>query len=239
MRWLILLFSLALLPVRASVFPGMPGTGVPWYKAPSAFSPSDISGMAFYWNHNDLSVGTVTTWTDRIQGLGFTQGDSSKRPTNSTTGVWFDAGKQLTNSMADQGLRVSVWFDFTSQNPQNSGWQCIVCDKGATTGWFLLSSSPRIQDFAPGGSNTKLCDMASGVNYVVCRTQPVTTGKFYTNNVQGANPPAAVTGWILNSMGSDNFSENYAGYIRFLAVWTNYDFTATDVQNLYTYSSTH
>src|SRR5438128_1306894 len=53
------------------------GTVLVYTTPPAPTGPTDIAGLAYYWNYADLTVGNnVSSWVDRIQGLDTHQGDA-------------------------------------------------------------------------------------------------------------------------------------------------------------------
>jgi len=59
----------------------------------------NLQNVAYRWVASDVSNSTVSTWTDRIQGATFEQGEVAARPTASSNYISIDATHWLTNTV--------------------------------------------------------------------------------------------------------------------------------------------
>lgn len=90
---------LLLLPLSCLAVPPLPFFAKPVASSQSALQ-SALVGAAFRWVASDLTANAAISgnWTDRIQGVAWTQGASANQPTNSSQGVWLDSTHFLTNN---------------------------------------------------------------------------------------------------------------------------------------------
>ena len=214
----------------------IPGASVQWYSASSAFSPTSISGMAYYWNYNDAGTfgNQVTNWVDRIQGVASVQNNTGHMPTNNAAGVQFNGvvGDLLTNSPITIATNNSIWIVFkTTTVGQN--YQIMFADCFGTAGGFyihLAALDPRFSTTDHTAAN-----LAVSVSYDFLWAN----GNTWTNAVSAASTPTPTT-WTINGMGCNSvFANQFAGNIKFIGVWTNHILTASDASNLYAYSQAH
>lgn len=208
------------------------------YSGRGFFSgPTDIGGMAYYWNYSDLTPSAnVSAWIDRVQAKDFHQGNSAKQPTNSASGVYFSGTTMLTNAVTLPQSKFSIWIGYKMPATQ-AGYGGLVTDSGGTAGFFMHSLS---FEFYP---LTDLYIQAANIYYdtvyVNAGTGTTGGGVGYTNGIATPTITDKGTAWTFNYFGSDNGGESYKGFIKFICIWTNTSLSATDAANLSTYGSSN
>jgi hypothetical protein len=229
------LFAIFTPPVRAQ----HPFEKIISLAAPSAgfTSPTSIGGMALYWNYNDLSQGAT------INGVAAHQPNSSLQPTNSASGLWFNSSR-LTNlafTVNALGAPFSLWVVY-KPNGTAAGYHAIVCDHPGNNGVFNNANAGIVYFNVTGRQDMYAFAAGTSYDFLYRDSQALTNGAasgftngVATKTVTGANAPA----WTINSIGSDNTSENFQGYIKFIGLWTNKVLTTSDAANLFTYSQAH
>lgn len=207
----------------------------------AASNPNDtgISGLAYYWNYNDLVQGSsVSTWPDRIRGADAHQADVTKQPTNSTSGVWFNASRLTNVDFTLPASQYSIWIVF-KPNTVSAVYGCLIGDKGGNNGFFR--NGAKLVYYLSG--DRTLATMAAGVSYDLmfanAGTGSVGGGIGYTNGVATATITDKSVAQTFGIMGDDAFNESFQGYIKFIGIWTNTTLTSSDASTLYTYSQSH
>lgn len=200
-----------------------------------------IAGMAYFWSYADLAANsTVSTWVDRIQAVDAHQGNSSIQPTNSSTGVWFNgSGMRLTNvDFTLPQAKYTIWIVFTPTGA-SATYNCIFASKDGANGFFrhgpllvYYQSADRILFVPTAGTNYDMMYSNAG-------TGSAGGGIGYTNAVATLTIIDKGTAQTFGSMGSDNASEHFQGYIKFIGIWTNATLSAGNASTLYTYSQAH
>lgn len=209
----------------------------PVASAPS-FSPSDIPGMMLWWDSRDQTVNNNTAdWFDRIQNAKMAV--KSGTPTNALKGVWFSSA-----CMTNDPKFTFVWggtnfsfFCVTYQETQPAGYQAIWTEGGPGNAFYI--SSKKLVFFSSGdrifsdvlGDNTKTYWTFITTNDVAPDFGAFTNGVF-SAGITTALPVSNT----LDSMGDDNFSSFFKGWIGALMVWSNVQLTADNILNLSNYA---
>lgn len=204
-----------------------------WNTIPFA-SPTSIPGMAYYWDYSDIAVGsTVPSWTDKIQGKVLSNSVAGSRPTNSSSGVYFNNTTFLTNlSVFSFGPKASVWIVFNLRVLQSS---TFIAYAGSGYAGFYITSS-KFNVYHSAANHLATSTLASGVTYDTLYAW----GNVYTNAVFSSTVTTNSAAQNVN-----NFGGVYSGlspldgYIKFIGVWTNTQLTASDAVTLYNYSTSH
>jgi hypothetical protein len=238
-----LLFTL----LASSVY-GQTGLIVDPYKFASApagpeFTPTNISGMAYFWNYQDLLGNTNTaslSWTDRIQGVVFTNNVQATSPTNNLFGLHF-FNTWFTNL---PGLTIASNFSYwTVVYKINDGdtYSCLLDSGSRQNGFFYRSSGIQL-DFRYFHGGTE-----EGASTAVDTTLGLSTdyvwanGTSYTNAVlTGVNSPTTAMTVAIKNMGeAAAASRILKGFVQYIGIWTNYALTATDVTKLNDWGNTN
>lgn len=197
------------------------------------------NSLAYWWVASDLPVGVTVSnqWTDRIQGM-LSQANTDPKPTNSATGVFFDASKpnSLTNNIANLGApQVYAWWLVVKPTGTISDHQFIFCQTGTDASEISIKSS----GFMAGTANNNItAAITAGQVYDVFVISTNNTGQYvaiYTNGVTGtigaqSTSDNVVHRWqIWGTDQSHNTALSYHGYIVEIAYYTNYFPTAADI----------
>lgn len=216
------------------------------------FAPTDIQGLAYWWNSLDLTNNvTVTNWFDRIQGVVLTNGNLSARPTNSAYGVGFGGSTFLTNSVLGGGpisAPVSYFIVLKWTDPNNTLSPITGYGTGGSALRTVLGSQTWANTFALGcrwvevrGSTTKITCLGGGTASVPTNSiitlagcfNGIATGNYYTNGVQSYS--AGSQTYTFDKVGSDDDGNIFKGYISQVLVFTNF-LSADNVSNLNYYA---
>ncbi len=209
----------------------------------AAFSPTNIPGMAYYWNFNDLPANAATAgWTDRLQNVVLTNYNASPyNPTNSALGLMLpnygSVSDLLTNATIAVGSNFTLWMVIRQRLsltqttvPQYS---CLFGSLGGPHG-LMLSNGIIGCDWG----NAK-----GAIGGVMTPNRPIdlvySQGNVYTNGValsgklpQPANNFKFQTVGDIMPGGDGPPSSPFLGYIQYIGIWTNTLFTAANVSSL-------
>jgi hypothetical protein len=202
-------------------------------------SPTNISGMAYYWNYNDLTNdGAVSEWKDEITGLVMSNESSTVFPSNNTIFPGLNSSQYftqwaLTGPLSVGSSNFSLWMVI---RPFANG---IVLGNDQSEGIFAGNLSPSLVGIWGSSSETSSMTM----NYADPQTFPYgetydildSGGNIYSNGVlmaQGIGQPT--NDFVFNSIGSYTYAPEYSldGVIQYIGIWTNHLLSATDAANL-------
>lgn len=213
-----------------------------------SFSPSDVTGIVYWWVYTDLDTNSVivTNWTDRIASDLLTQDDSTKRPTNTASGILFGGGTGLTNNPTFQwgtgtvaGDVGSVWFVVAPQTPSAANGTIMADSHGSHM--ITTTSGGKYSYLLSSGGATDQGSFVSGnlIDYAVTWTwnSDLTT---YTNSVlmttissatlQPYEQPQRFIGYTTA------VAWPFKGYIREIAFF-NSRLTTNDLAQLHNYAT--
>jgi len=195
--------------------------------------------MAFYWNYNDLSQGTtISSWIDKITSLDMHQGDATKRPTNSTSGLWFNSPAILTNAQTSlPQAQYSIWIVF-KPNATTAGFHGLIAGTSGAKGFYDSGAT-----FIYWPRNVTIFAVVAGTSYDLLYNDNGGggTAMAWTNTVAATTTAGSSAGSVFQfaSIGNDTASEPFQGWIKFIGIWTNQLLTAANATNLYNYSQSH
>lgn len=229
---------------------------VPFVTQASGFSPVQIPGLALWWHSADtLSQGTgvvLTNWIDEIQGVIWTNGAASGRPTNTAIGVGYGGdgttASFLTNLSVNIGTNYSVVFvgQITKNSTASGAGGGIYGDRTNLTAGFAF-----------GGTGVSQWDVHNGVNYNIGIAGWPSSNEFDTVLINSNNASIASGGLygftnaqlvaeigsheVLNTyiaVSGTNFAQSpgplfFAGYMRDLMVYTNALLTAAQLASIH------
>jgi len=209
----------------------------------TSFSPTNIPGMAYYWDFRDLPYNVATTgWTDRLQNAVLTNYNPSIfNPTNSALGLMLpNSGSDsdsLTTPTIAIGSNFTLWMVIRERlNLQHDSVPKYACLFGASGGPYGLMLSNGVIG----------CDWGNAtgtIGGVMMSNWPIdlvySQGQVYTNGValNGALPQPTnafqfqTVGDIVPG-GTGHNPAPFQGYIQYIGIWTNTLFSAADVSNL-------
>jgi hypothetical protein len=200
-----------------------------YVSTPGFTDPTNIPGLAYYWNFNDLSISNaVGGWTDRISGVVMTPGRGGNLPTVFNVGVLFnDAPDSLTNMPILIGSNFSFWvvcrptlFDNNNHTIFGDGLGNGIVVEGNSLGGIW------------GGNNISSMTLSSPATFQTFDIVD-SQGTVYSNGVLMATgigqPP---NNFNFRSLGENLNANDFFGYIQYIGIWTNYALTASDASNL-------
>lgn len=184
-------------------------------------------------------------WTDEIYGVVFTNQGVGIFPSNTSSGVMFDASassyfKNSANTVIWSNSICSTWIAFFYTNAtayttllgnESSGGHGYYTYNG-TKGPGLLGLGDVYQEFCASAPS-----LNTPINLCV-----LLNGTSWTNGVQANNYTAhdSATDGHLWGIGKDNGGDpSFNGKIKFVLICTNYQFSAQDIANLNCYATYH
>jgi hypothetical protein len=220
--------------------------GPPW-------TPTNLASLALFLNYTSMATNSSQlNWTDQVSSIVFT--NVGNTITNSASGVYFPGtvGQYFVNQRSGIVLSNTVnaiWACFSVASV-HAAWNAILgTTNNNPSGWYAYndyylcsqSSSVIIGGNGPWvlfGPQYELCNQHTGVPGSGSTT-------FYTNGVAAGTfsdallaPTAGVP--LLGAIGQDfNSNQNLNMYLKFVAICTNYQFTAADIANLHAYALSH
>jgi hypothetical protein len=190
------------------------------------FSPTNIVGLAYWWDWNTLPQGALTTWTDSVTHVVLTHTLGSIA-TNTTTGVYFASASDYELPLGGiTTTNASFWLDIIPDSPPGH-WEYIFT--GAGDG-FLIDPT--------GFKFWYVSDVASMTGNTEWNNVWVSGGTTYTNGVSSTSTANRTT-QLLQSLNVNSGSQAYLGHIKHIGIWTNTTLSATDAANLNTYGIAH
>lgn len=200
--------------------------------AVAAFDPTNIAGLYFQYSYKDFVVGqSVSNWNEKILSgstRSLTNVVSAKWPTNSASGVFFNASWLTNGSPSTATSNFSVWISMTP-TATPSGYHCLFSDSAGNRGFEIHAGV--IDFFATTDHNMAAVTANVQVDFVYAN------GASYTNGVAGATIVPPTGNSTVGSVGSDSVNENYDGYIKYLYIWTNTILTSAQAVSLHTYGA--
>ena len=201
------------------------------------FNPTNIPGMAYFWNYNDLPVGAaVNCWTDRINGVVLRK-TANPAPMDQYFGVYFDTTPNpLTNNPIPVGRTFSLWYVFMPQT-NGSGRHILFSDStgdGLETSNCVLDGNWRRDNLSGASLLYYPPDPTYGIHTNVLYSIVDAEGTLSTNGVDantGISEPTTDT-FSFQSLGSALDTSNLVGYVQYIGIWTNYALSSTDISNL-------
>jgi hypothetical protein len=199
----------------------------------SSLDPTQIGppgSLYAYWNFNDLSVSNaVTAWTDRINGIVLQP--PGVPPVDTALGVYFNSTPDpLTNSALAIGSNFTLWIVFRPNMIDSNArvvfgtaaGQGLVISNGLLYGdWDSTNMLSVPLNHAYPGDTNETFDLIDAC------------GTLYTNGLlctAGVGQPNDY--FPFSGLGSDISTNNFSGYVQYVGIWTNYQFTQSDVTAL-------
>jgi hypothetical protein len=223
-----------------------PGPG----SAPATFYPTQVTHCELFLSYLDLPQGTNNSWTNKVAPtVAFTNGAASSAiiPNNVRTPV--PTGLYLAGSTTP-GL-TNYASGIQMSNKTDSIFVCVIpYSWNAASGAVLGDNDPNglglLSNSAISGFKMNGSTIATGVplnQQIDIIVQPTggTTVNGFSNGVQTATSVTAADGVAnrqLIGVGWDSYSgpRSFNGYVKFVAIYTNYTVTATDIANLHAYA---
>lgn len=203
--------------------------------AASSFSPTNISGMAYWWSYESLGAGNVTDWDDIITAKRFSWDSAGNQPVKSSSGVYFDNTRMNLSAQVTLGTtNISVWMVITF-NTFVSGYNAIITTANGGSQFATDDNSNR--KFVYYNSSAKI--LAGNLTTNVAYNLVWANGQGWTNAVQGLSVTPHTAAFSFIALGKDTGGEKINGYLRHVGIWTNVILSGADVTNLNTYSQTH
>jgi hypothetical protein len=210
-------------------------------------SPTNISGMAYYWNCNDLPPNSqVNTWTDEVSGAVMTYNDSGAGNGISPVTTSYFPGLYIPqyggyiaftdNNLALLSSNFTVWV---VMRPNFENYYSVqgIFGNGSVSGINLYGNILG----ASWGNGEIVSSMV--LNYTNAGQFPYgqtydildSGGTLYSNGIAmttGLGQP--LNNFQFSSIGSANVNNGFTaeGYIQDIGIWTNRLLTAADATNL-------
>lgn len=212
----------------------------------SFISPTNVPGMAYYWNYRDLPLdSSINAWTDEVSGLVMTynHGGTGNNVLPLTTNFFpgldipaFGGFIAFTNNLASLGSNFTVWIVMRPALDFSSPVEGIF-GNGSVSG-IDLSGNTLGANWGNGQQNSSMVlNYANTTQFPYGQTYDIldSGGTLYSNGVAltaGVSQP--LDNFQFNAIGSGNVNNGYSaqGYLQYIGVWTNHLLTATDATNL-------
>lgn len=200
------------------------------------FYPTNIPGMAYFWNYHDLTVGAaVNNWTDRISGVVLRK-TANPAPTNQYFGVYFDnTPNPLTNNSILIGRDFSLWYVFMPQT-NGSGRHLLFGDlagDGLETSNCVIDGDWRRDNLSSASLLYHPPDPTYGIHTNILYSIVDAEGTLSTNGMAvAAGISEPTSNFTFQSLGSSLDTSNLVGYVQYIGIWTNYALSSIDVSNL-------
>lgn len=250
MKWLIPYALTMLVAHAAQLGQGVIRNGALGIVPTPSFSPTNITGLAYWWHFEDTPMfdyqgragqGQTTNWTDRISSIPLIPkaGSGVNGPTNSPTGLRYlnSSGKMLVTNAVDGvsfGTNFSTWMAFekyvTNNNPA-----------------YMYGSANAQNAFAFSSNN--IAAIWANTWHVSAAPHPDSfdnelvnaQGEIILNSVDsGTTVDMPTSSFALASVGGAyTFTAYCALDLQHFLVWTNYALTVTDCANLHNWRMTN
>lgn len=221
------------------------GTGMTWSNVPASttpipFEPTNIPHCALFLTYQDFPVGAVTAgWTNKVatNQIFAIHGTIN----NTASGMYFDGNAANYFNNATSGIRWStandsIWVVFYPERVINGGNYDSILSSSSLAGHGLYAYN---NTFVVNNTAGTLCTAYANTDYDLA---VVSTGSgrivCYTNGVVALSPTMTATSETVWGIGRDaDADQNFKGYIKYIAVWTNYSLTISDLVDLHDYAS--
>ena len=226
-----------------------PVTGLEFFRLASnsiLTSPAGISGLAYYWNYQDLPVNSrINTWTDEVQQavMTYNNGGTGNGVFPLTTNTFpgldipkFGTSIALAASLMPFSSNSTLWIVMRPFSEFASTNEAIFGD-GSVHG-LNISTNVLSANWGNGPIYSSL-----KMNYLNVSIFPYgqtydildSGGTLYSNGValpSGLGQPT--NNFPFSTIGSANLNNGYSaeGFIQYVGIWTNHLLTATDAKNL-------
>lgn len=200
----------------------------------SSFDPTNISGMAYYWNYNDATITDpvsptgMSTWVDRIQGLAFHSYSSFAVPTNTGIGMYMGSGNESATNTGATVTNFSLWITYYEK--EVGSLACLLANDSVPPGRGLLDNVGKLNgNWANGNDNSAAGALPANIVVSAIDSQ----GTVYTNGVaDGSSIGTPAGNFTFSIIGKGNNLSGFEGYIKYIGLWTNKALTVTDATNL-------
>lgn len=241
---------LCLLPwLTLAQVPVMPGGAVPWFKLKSA-NPNELPQYTNVWvdlDDTDLSLGTASSWTDRVHGLVFT--NSAKPATKNSTGLRFYGSNyyRFQGTGLPSGINSNdAFMVVVRQYFGTYGTVFGVLPSGSPWGFLMYNRKWRMtfQNSVENWASVVTSNVWTDVIYTGGTNKCCWTNGVFSKDLNGL-VSAGSWGWgaIGNNQGSPNAdgTDHWNGEIRKIVWWTNCavsgGLSTSEVQTLHTWAT--
>lgn len=221
------------------------GVEQPIFATPllSSQSITNDGALAYYWNYNDLTNGTVVAWPDRKQNLTWLRYNTSFGPVKDASGAWFTNKEFFTTLLTNTGVAYAtncvmglIWKPVLSSGTYNS-----FLDHTNAAFWTLTKWSGNLCYLDIGAPGvTWAAWLNSTARQFTLMTWSNTIFSVWTNKIDGTgyalSKSGSSAGWTfpgINRLGAATaqlYVNAYQGSFQEIAIWTN----ITDPQRILT-----
>lgn len=206
-------------------------------------SPTNLPGMAYYWNYKDLPPNClITAWTDEVSGLVmfYNNGGIGAGVAPATSNLFsglnippYGYNIAFINNLAPLGSNFTFWA-VIRPSLISSPIQTIFGDSSGNG--IGLSGNMLEANWGHGEIDSSL-----GLNYLNTTQFPYgqtydlldSGGTIYSNGVPMAHGIGQPTdGFQFSAIGAAANGSSMQGFIQYIGLWTNHVLTATDATNL-------
>ena len=180
----------------------------------SGFNPTNTPNTLWFLNYRDLAPGPVTTITDEVSGIIFSNWSPTYfQPTNTGMGLYFYTGGLTNNSALTNGHNFSIWVVAASTQVPAAPGQ-MLGDRTTTENGIYISSSNTLASWWGGTLNrttykvgTTVAAAASGwvTNPPLWNDIVDSQGSYYNGGiVQAAGFSRPAANYIFTALGNDS-----------------------------------
>lgn len=235
MKWALVLLMVAGLVVAQEFMPNRRKAFQPAVESVTPY-PQTLN-PTWYWTVQDLPIGMVSQWVDRINGSTYGSSVAGKQPTNQANGLSFDGSNDvLTNPAINRIEGVvnggwSVWFCFKRRSLAATFGVTIA--KGDFDPAFMMRSDKLSFEFSSPHDLTDF--IPTNEIWTVAYTNGITVGGSFTNGIYfGSVGPRGGT-MSITVIGGDS-GLCWDGWQQEIAIWTNHILSPSEITGLNSYA---
>jgi len=225
---------------------------------PSFYPTTGVANVGLFLSYRDLGLGAVKSWTNEMpSGDVWTNGLGLKQPTNTGMGLYFYNGI-LTNNTFSNVANYSIWIVIAMGNDPTNYAQIIgALAPGTTNIQFTNISSASVAIGAYYGARSSQAaplmeftghtgDGGSFSAGAIAQTNMWNDimdaeGNLYWDGVAEGTFPTPTGNINQQAIGNNSLAAGspFLGYIKYILISTNHQFTATERTNLWIWDQTN
>ena len=212
-------------------------------RSGSVFNPNTVSNCQFFLSYLDAPrPAKPAYWISHTNNIYFTNQGVGAFPSNTASGMYFDgsSGNFFRSPVLQWSNRLdSVWIYCQPTNVSDSWGNIIATDNSAGTGVYTRGGAPNTLTYITGTLGAITSNVWYSLCFVPTNLPPSSTQPFqnaYTNSIWNgscAMVDQSTPAQKLWGIGQDaDADQTMKGFIKFIAIYTNYTLSPVDVSNL-------